>query len=70
MTDYAKAKEFINSQFDSNIVAAISDFVKIPNLSRLYDDEAATNGLMQDACKFCMDWAAKQDVKGLSLELL
>ena len=70
MTDYKKIQEFINSEFDSNIVKAITDFVEIPNLSRLYDAESRTNGLMQKACKFCMDWAEKQGVKGLSLELL
>ena len=70
MTDYKKVQEFIKSHFDSNIVKAITQFVEIPNLSRLYDAECKTNGLMEQACKFCMDWAEKQGVKGLSLELL
>jgi len=47
MTDYKKVQEFIKSHFDSNIVKAITQFVEIPNLSRLYDAECKTNGLME-----------------------
>lgn len=61
---------WISEQVDSNLTPTIADFVRIPNQSRAFDPEWATNGLQQKACHFCMDWAKKLDVKGLSLELI
>ena len=62
--------KWLNEQMDSNLIPVIEDFIRIPNQSRAFDPEWETNGLQQKACHFCMDWAKKQDVKGLTLELI
>lgn len=61
---------WISEQVDSNLTPTIADFVRIPNQSRAFDTEWDTNGLQQKACNFCIEWANKLDIKGLSLELI
>lgn len=55
---------------ESDLVPHISDFIRIPNLSRNYDQNHMTNGLHQKACNFALDWVKKQDIKGLTLEMI
>lgn len=62
--------EWIEKQVDENLIPTIADFVRIPNQSRAFDPEWNTNGLQQKACHFCLDWAKKLDIKGLTLELI
>jgi acetylornithine deacetylase/succinyl-diaminopimelate desuccinylase-like protein len=47
----------------------LEDFVRIPNLSRNFDKDFLTNGLLQKACKHVLDWAGKQGINGLTLEM-
>ena len=61
---------WISEQVDSNLTPTIADFIRIPNQSRAYDAEWATNGLQQKACHFCIDWAKKLNIEGLTLELI
>jgi len=62
--DYAK------NLFETNMVQALSDFVAIPNLSRDFDADYDKNGYMEKAANYCIDWATKLDVKGLSVKLV
>ena len=43
--------------------------MRIPNLSRAFDAEYQTNGLLQKAANFMIDWVKQQNVKGLTIEL-
>lgn len=61
---------WLDEQIDANLIPTIADFVRIPNQSRQYDQEWDTNGLQQKACNFCIDWANKLDIEGLTLELI
>ena len=40
---------YIDSKWESWFVEGLADFVRIPNLSLLYDPEFATNGLIERA---------------------
>lgn len=62
--------DWIAEQVDTNLTPTIADFIRIPNQSRAFDPEWATNGLQQKACNFCIDWAKKLDIEGLTLELI
>ncbi len=46
-------------------------FIRIPNLSRDFDPEWATNGLLEKAGEFVMAWIGRQGLKGLdNLQML
>lgn len=44
-------KDFVNSQFNSNIIPSIMDYIRIPNISPMYDPEWLTNGLLMKVKK-------------------
>ena len=46
------------------------DYVRIPNLSKNYDPEWASNGLLEKAAHFLKDWALAQKVDNLKLEYI
>jgi len=50
------AKTFIEKTFDESVIPSLCDFVRIPNLSRAFDPEYATNGLLQKAGKHLQQW--------------
>ena len=67
-TKVGKITEKTKELFETNLVKALSDFVAIPNLSRYYDEEFHTNGHIEKAIEYCIDWANRQGVKGLSVK--
>ena len=66
----ATLKSVVNELVETNIMPNLEDFVRIPNLSRLFDKDLFTNGNSEKACHFIMDWAQKQGVKGMKLEFV
>lgn len=47
---------FINNRFDEDAIPKIMDYIRIPNLSRNYDKDWNTNGLLEKAAIFIKDW--------------
>jgi len=47
--DSEKCKEFVNKVFDEKVIPSLSRFIEIPNSSKDYDPEWATNGLLEKA---------------------
>ena len=37
--------KYIEEEFEKNILPSLMDYIRIPNLSKAYDPEWATNGL-------------------------
>jgi hypothetical protein len=54
--DVNKSKEFITKIFDESLIPSLSEFIKIPNLSRGFDKEWATNGLLEKAAEHIKSW--------------
>jgi acetylornithine deacetylase/succinyl-diaminopimelate desuccinylase-like protein len=44
-------------------------FVEIPNTSKAYDPEWETNGLLEDACQLCIDYAQMIQIEGIDLQM-
>ncbi len=44
--DSKKLQSFVHNQFDVNAIPSLMDYIRIPNLSRNYDSEFLTNGLL------------------------
>jgi acetylornithine deacetylase/succinyl-diaminopimelate desuccinylase-like protein len=46
------------------------EFIKIPNLSRAYDPEWETNGLLLKAAEHIKGWVESLNIKGLTSEII
>lgn len=68
--DYSKSTEYINKEFDENVLPTLIDYIKIDNLSPAFDPEWATNGKAEKAAELLSNWALKQGVKGLSSQVM
>jgi hypothetical protein len=63
-------EKFLKEQVHKNIIPAISEFIKIPNQSRLFDPNWNSNGLQERACQFAIDFAKKQNIKDMSIDFI
>jgi hypothetical protein len=54
--DIEQTKVFIEKEFMSNALPSIEDYIRIPNLSRFYDPEWNTNGLLEKAAHHILNW--------------
>ena len=68
--NYDKTIEIVHKDFESSIIPALSDYIKIDNLSPEYDPEWKTNGKLEKAAQHIIDWASKQNIKGLKAQIL
>jgi acetylornithine deacetylase/succinyl-diaminopimelate desuccinylase-like protein len=59
----------VESRWDSSILPTIQDYIRIPNQSPLFDPQWKQNGHMDKAVRLARDWAGKQNVAGLKIEL-
>lgn len=61
---------WLRKKTKEELIPAICEFIKIPNQSRLFDPDWATNGLQEKACQFAIDFAEAQDLKGFSIDFI
>ena len=68
--NYEKTTQFVEEKFETELLHGLSEFIKIDNLSPFYDTEWNTNGKLEKAAQFCLDWVLKQEVAGLKGEII
>lgn len=61
---------FCSSEWDATIVPTLEEYIRIPNLSPLYDQNIHTNGYQEQACELIIDWVKEQKVPGLEVRLV
>ena len=61
--------KYIESQWESWFVPALSDFIDVPNLTLMVDPEYGTNGLREKAMEQVDGMINKLGVKGLSKKI-
>jgi len=62
-------RDRIEKLVEENIIPNLEEFVRIPNLSRNFDEEHLTNGLHEKASNFVLNWCRNQGVKGLTIDI-
>jgi acetylornithine deacetylase/succinyl-diaminopimelate desuccinylase-like protein len=67
--DEAKVRAFVDAEFEATVVPALSEYIRVPNQSPLFDAEWATNGLLDRAMDVLVQWVDKQAVPGLKYSL-
>jgi acetylornithine deacetylase/succinyl-diaminopimelate desuccinylase-like protein len=68
--NYESTTKHTEDHFEKDILNALCEFVKIDNLSPFFDSEWNSNGKLERAANFCLDWALNQGVKGIKGEVL
>ncbi|MGE3920682.1 MAG: M20/M25/M40 family metallo-hydrolase, partial [Gammaproteobacteria bacterium] len=62
--------QFISNQWEEAVVPTLSEYIKIPNKSPLFDPQWSEHGFMQQAVELFAQWAQSQNIKGLSLNVI
>lgn len=62
--------DLINKKFDESALESIVEYIKIPNLSRVFDPEWATNGLLEKAAGHIKEWVEGLGLVGLTTEII
>lgn len=60
----------IRQTWQSSIVPSLSDYIRIPNKSPLFDRDWAAHGHMQAALNLIADWCRSQPVRGMTVKTL
>ena len=68
--DSKRLGTFVDAVWDKAIVPAISDYIKIPNLSPAFDPQWSEHGHMDKAVELIANWCKAQGVSGLKLEVI
>ena len=58
-------ENFIGEKWNSWYVEGLKAFIRVPNLSLLFDPEYATNGLLEQAMDLVDQYAQRLDIQGL-----
>ena len=68
--DAGAAQAMINDHWDTSILPALCDFIRIPSQSPLFDPEWESNGLLDKSIAVLKSWVEAQSIKGLSVEVV
>lgn len=68
--DPARLRAFVDGVWDREIVPALCDYVRIPNKSPMFDPDWAAHGHMERAVELMVDWARRQPVAGMTVEVV
>jgi acetylornithine deacetylase/succinyl-diaminopimelate desuccinylase-like protein len=68
--DARKAESLTKSLFDDSIVAALIEYIKIPNKSPAFDPEWERNGYMRDAMNLLVEWCRGNRLEDMQLEVV
>jgi len=68
--DTAKTEKFVNEMWDTSIIPEISEYIKVPNKSPLFDPDWETHGYMEQAVQMIEAWCRTQPIKDMSIEIV
>lgn len=68
--DTAKFQEFTDALWDNEIIDQLTEYIRIPNQSPLFDPDWKAHGHMDAAVSLAFDWVVKQNLSGASVEVL
>ena len=68
--DNKKTTEFVNRMWDDEIVPEISEYIKVPNKSPIFDPDWEKNGHMEKAVQMLDAWCRTQPIKDMTVEIV
>lgn len=68
--DTSRVRDFVSGLWDSQIVAELVEYIKIPNKSPMFDAQWEEHGFMEQAVTRLAGWAKTQPIRGMQLEIM
>ena len=68
--DNKKTADFVNDMWDKSIIPEISEYIKVPNKSPIFDPDWEKNGHMEKAVLMLEAWSKQQPIKGMQVEIV
>ncbi len=68
--DQKRTAEFVDTTWQSSIVPALTEYIRIPNKSPAYDADWAKHGHMDRAVKLIEGWCRSREIEGMKLEVV
>jgi acetylornithine deacetylase/succinyl-diaminopimelate desuccinylase-like protein len=68
--DSVKIDRLVNEAWDGDIVPRLVEYIRIPNKSPMFDADWQAHGYMDAATQLMADWASKQDIAGMKVEVV
>jgi acetylornithine deacetylase/succinyl-diaminopimelate desuccinylase-like protein len=68
--DRDRTRAFVQRAWDDDIVPALTDYIRIPAKSPMYDAEWAQHGHIERAVVLITEWARRRKIEGLKIEVV
>jgi hypothetical protein len=68
--DNKRTADFVNDMWDSSIIPEISEYIKVPNKSPIFDPNWEKNGHMEQAVQMLEAWSKQQPIKDMQIEIV
>jgi acetylornithine deacetylase/succinyl-diaminopimelate desuccinylase-like protein len=68
--DFNRAQQLTAGTFRDSIVPRLSEYIRIPNKSPLFDADWQSHGYMDKAAELMAAWCREQPIKGLKVEIV
>ena len=68
--DQQKTQQFVDDMWMDEIVPELVEYIRIPNKSPHFDPDWDEHGYMEDAVQQIHAWCARQDIPGMSTEIV
>jgi len=68
--DTARTRTFVQRAWDGDIIPALTDYIRIPAKSPMYDEKWAEHGHIDRAVTLITDWARQRKIEGLAIEVV
>ena len=69
-TDSVRTRALVQQAWDGDIVPALTEYIRIPAKSPMYDTKWAEHGHIDRAVTLMTDWARKRKIEGLTIEVV
>ncbi len=68
--DTSKIDQFVGNTWDEAIVPQLTEYIRIPNKSPLFDPDWASHGHMDEAAALAERWCREQPIEGMTVEVV
>src|SRR5437899_10368334 len=68
--DSDRTRAFVQRAWDDDIVPALTDYIRIPAKSPMYDPKWAEHGHIDRAVTLIVDWARRRKIEGLKIDVI
>lgn len=70
MLDFNTVQSTVNTTWDESIVGELTEYIRIPNKSPLFDPDWQKHGYMDEAVDMMVAWAKQQAVRDMTVEVV